>query len=330
MGSTFRYLFKPGQVLFVSARPYLRKVGVPGFAGVVADKTYVLDAAHGYGLLHDMLPFLLTSDRFVEYASQEATGSMNPRLLWGAMQRYEFHLPPIDDQERIADLLWALERHRLSVEASRVVTAQASAVWAAAAFESIKTCRRLADGVAGSAYGPRFSNSLYSKDGSYRLLRTTDMDDLGHIDYSTMPRANLDSAFNPHLLRDGDFLISRSGTCGVPAVFEASRGGDRVIPGAFLIRLRLNDELDPHYLRAFFNSAPGRGITAALAQGGVQKNIRGSSLLEVQIPFPSRRKQQELLTELMVCERAHNALDAETITLSTLRSAILNDVFGGN
>ena len=109
MGSTFRYLFKPGQVLFVSARPYLRKTGVTDFTGVVADKTYVLEMTPNNGLLQDMLPFLLTSDRFVEYATQEATGSMNPRLLWGAMQRYEFDLPPIDVQKRIADLLWAVE-----------------------------------------------------------------------------------------------------------------------------------------------------------------------------------------------------------------------------
>ena len=39
MGSTFRYVFRPGQVLFVSARPYLRKTGVPEFGGVVADTT---------------------------------------------------------------------------------------------------------------------------------------------------------------------------------------------------------------------------------------------------------------------------------------------------
>ena len=107
---------KPGQVLFVSARPYLRKIGVPDFAGVVADKTYVLDAAPGNGLLHEMLPFLLKSDRFIAYATQEATGSMNPRLLWGAMQSYEFHLPPLDEQKRIADLLWAVEKHRRSLE----------------------------------------------------------------------------------------------------------------------------------------------------------------------------------------------------------------------
>jgi len=115
MGSTFHYFFKPGQVLFVSARPYLRKTGIPDFAGVVADKTYVLEAVPDNGLLHDMLPFLLTSDRFVEYATQEATGSMNPRLLWGSMQRYEFDLPPLGEQKRVTDLLWALERHKESV-----------------------------------------------------------------------------------------------------------------------------------------------------------------------------------------------------------------------
>ena len=137
MGSTFRYLFKPGQVLFVSARPYLRKIGVPDFAGVVADKTYVLDAAPGNGLLHDILPFLLTSDRFVEYATQEATGSMNPRLLWGAMQRYEFHLPPLDDQKRISDLLWAVERESLSLAAVWEASTAARRAWIDSQLESL-------------------------------------------------------------------------------------------------------------------------------------------------------------------------------------------------
>ena len=129
MGSTFRYLFKPGQVLFVSARPYLRKVGIPDFAGVVADKTYVLDAAPGNGLFHDILPFLLTSDRFIGYATQEATGSMNPRLLWGAMQRYEFHLPSLDEQKLISALLWAVERHRLAIADESKSVEEARCSW---------------------------------------------------------------------------------------------------------------------------------------------------------------------------------------------------------
>lgn len=110
MGSTFRYVFGPGQVLFVSARPYLRKVGVPNFGGVVADKTYVLDAIPENGLLQEFLPFVLSSERFVEYATAEASGSMNPRLMWGPMQRYEFDLPSLDEQKRLSRLLWAVER----------------------------------------------------------------------------------------------------------------------------------------------------------------------------------------------------------------------------
>lgn len=122
MGSTFRYVFQPGQILFVSARPYLRKVGVPDFSGVVADKTYVLDAVPENGLLQEFLPFVLSSESFVEYATAEATGSMNPRLLWGPMQRYEFDLPPLDEQKRLADLLGVVEGHRRALVEARNAT----------------------------------------------------------------------------------------------------------------------------------------------------------------------------------------------------------------
>lgn len=125
MGSTFRYVFRAGQILFVSARPNLRKCGVVDFEGVVADKTYVLDAVPERGLLQNFLPFVLASERFVDYATREATGSMNPRLLWGPFQRYEFDLPPMEEQQRLADLLWAAEYERrasnsLADEAMRV------------------------------------------------------------------------------------------------------------------------------------------------------------------------------------------------------------------
>ena len=32
---------------------------------------------------------------------------------WSDIERYEFDLPPLDEQKRIADLLWAVERHRI-------------------------------------------------------------------------------------------------------------------------------------------------------------------------------------------------------------------------
>jgi type I restriction enzyme S subunit len=75
--------------------------------------------------------------------------------------------------------------------------------------------------VAHSAFGPRFSGDKYADDGGVATLRTTDLDSQGRISYETMPLARLnEDRFPNHLLQPGDLVISRSGTCGIAAVFE--------------------------------------------------------------------------------------------------------------
>lgn len=145
-----------------------------------------------------------------------------------------------------------------------------------------------------SMFGPRFSAKLYSNNGNIASLRTTDLDDDGVISYETMPKALIpNNKFNEHYLKKGDLVISRSGTCGVTAVFE---GYDiPVIPAAFVIRFRINDDINPNYLRLFFNSEVGRQITSKLASGAVQKNLTSKALLKVSIPLPSLNIQNEIL-----------------------------------
>jgi hypothetical protein len=59
-----------------------------------------------------------------------------------------------------------------------------------------------------SAFGPRFGAEFYAENGNVSVLRTTDLDDHGNIDYETVPRAQLDlDRFESHFLRTGDFLI---------------------------------------------------------------------------------------------------------------------------
>src|SRR5207248_9985141 len=83
------------------------------------------------------------------------------------------------------------------------------------------------------------------------------------IDYGTVPRARLDpKALASHLLAPGDVLITRSGTCGIAAVFK--EGAIPMVAGAFLIRLRIKASLDPHYLREFFNNTVGKALTEKL------------------------------------------------------------------
>ena len=145
MGSTFTYVSHPGQVLYVSASWYLRKVGVATFDAVVADKTYVIETRDSEVLDQRFLPWVLLSDTLHDYAKSQATGSMNARLLWSTLANFEFDLPPIDEQQRIADLLWVLERHRAAVRGLRTSMANVQARWRESVFNGPAERARLDD-----------------------------------------------------------------------------------------------------------------------------------------------------------------------------------------
>ncbi|MFY1599714.1 restriction endonuclease subunit S, partial [Micromonospora sp. WMMD737] len=109
LGPAFHRRFRPGQVLYGSRRTYLRKVAVADFDGVCANTTFVIQPKDERVLLSRFLPFVLTAEPFHAFALAESKGSVNPYVNWSDIARYEFGLPPLDEQKRIADLLWAVQ-----------------------------------------------------------------------------------------------------------------------------------------------------------------------------------------------------------------------------
>jgi type I restriction enzyme, S subunit len=177
---------------------------------------------------------------------------------------------------------------------------------------------RLGDHCASSAFGPRFSSDLYTADGNVVTLRTTDLDDDGNIDYRDAPKARVEiEKFESHLLKLDDVVVSRSGTCGIAAVFEGH--GMPVLPGAFLIRLRLAAGLRPQFLRYYINSPVGRPRIMNLAQGAIQKNISGTALKSFEVPVPSIEDQADIETHV-------KAID-QKLRLHTQKKQALTDLF---
>lgn len=108
-GTTFTNTFQRGQVLFGKRRAYQRKVAVAEFDGVCSSDIYVFESKDPTVLLPDLLPFILQSEGFYQYAVKTSAGSLSPRTNWTHLANYEFPLPPVDEQRRIADLLWAAD-----------------------------------------------------------------------------------------------------------------------------------------------------------------------------------------------------------------------------
>ena len=112
IGPTFHTRFQPGQVLYRLAPDLPAQGGRRRLRwDLLRDTTFVLEPADSDVLLQEFLPFVLSSESSTTSRSQ-LEGSVNPYVNWSRLAGYEFDLPPLDEQKRIADLLWAVERHR--------------------------------------------------------------------------------------------------------------------------------------------------------------------------------------------------------------------------
>jgi type I restriction enzyme, S subunit len=180
-----------------------------------------------------------------------------------------------------------------------------------------------------SAFGPRFPADRYAERGAVALLRTTDMDDDGNVTYEALPRADLrPEAFAPHLLVSGDLFISRSGTLGITGIFDGH--SLPVLPGAFLIRFRLDDtRYSPHLLRRYFNAEVGRRRVLALAAGGVQQNLKGSALRSLVVPVPQPPEQIRLIRTLRRSEDSLAVLMRELDKLTRLKAGLMQALLTG-
>jgi type I restriction enzyme S subunit len=323
LGPAFHRGFRKGQVLYGSRRTYLRKVAVAPFDGICANTTFVLESSDKETLLPELLPFIMLTDAFTQHSIRESKGSVNPYINWKDIAKYQFPLPPKDEQRRIADILWSADE---SIEKWRdafdVATGLKQNILEKTFSASEFPKRIFGEFVLRSAYGPRFSNELYSVNGEVGQIRTTDMDDCGKINYQSVPKTSLSPAeYESHLLEHGDFLISRSGTCGIGSVFE--KQSHPMVAGAFLIRFCLKKELNPWFLKEYINSPVGRRQMSKLSQGGVQQNIRGSSLLNERFPIPSINEQEKVIERLNALSLGQASLLEHTRKVSLLKKELI-------
>ena len=107
LGPAFRMRFRSGHVLYGSRRTYLRKVAVADFEGITANTTFVIETKDPNRLLPELLPFIMQTDSFHKHSISKSKGSVNPYVNFSDLTSYEFALPPVHEQRRIATALTA-------------------------------------------------------------------------------------------------------------------------------------------------------------------------------------------------------------------------------
>ena len=101
-----KLVMKKGDVLFGKRRAYQKKVAIAPFDGifsahgmVLRPKTAVIDKG--------FFPLFIASDYFLDAAIKISVGSLSPTINWSDLKRLEFSLPPLDEQKKLAQVLWS-------------------------------------------------------------------------------------------------------------------------------------------------------------------------------------------------------------------------------
>lgn len=95
--------FCKGDILVARRNVYLKRAGYVDFEGVTSGDSIVLRVTNP--TYQRILPFILNTDDFWDYAEQNADGTMSKRLSPDDLLDYEFEEP--EDKEVLADKLWA-------------------------------------------------------------------------------------------------------------------------------------------------------------------------------------------------------------------------------
>lgn len=105
--NTFTKRFRKGDMLFGRRRAYLKKAAQAPFDGICSGDITVIRAQKDL-LLPELLPFIIQNDNLFDFAVGKSAGSLSPRVKWDNLKNYTFELPPMEEQRKLAEVLWSI------------------------------------------------------------------------------------------------------------------------------------------------------------------------------------------------------------------------------
>ena len=332
-GTTFTRRVKPGQTLFGKRRAYQRKVAYAECDAICSGDIYTFEADESQ-LLGEFLPFLVQSNEFFDHALDTSAGSLSPRTNWRDLATFEFDLPPLDEQKRLADLLWAVERDS-QAQAERVgalrdlrrAHLQQRMTEIASAAGTVKLDALVEPGRP-ITYGILMPGSGHP--GGVPVVKVKDFPDgYIHEDDLLLTTPELAHEYRRSTLRSGDLLISIRGTVGRLAEVPLSLEGANITQDT--ARLSMAPEHDRQYVRLVLESEFAQAQIRKQITGLAVKGLNIGALRKLQIPVPSASEAElALVRESRQIDWAIARAAAAFQACRALRQSLLAAVFGGN
>ena len=302
--------FRPGDVLFSNIRTYFKKVWLaPRSGGASAD--VIIFRPKSISKIHNkFLYYLLSSDAFIDSTVTASKGTKMPRGDKNAMRAYEFLLPPLPTQKRIAGVLSAYDeliensqrRIKILESMARALYREWFVQFRFPGHESVSLVSsslgdipqgweviKLAD-VVTTQYG--YTESANEEPVGPKYLRGMDINKTSFIDWSMAPYCPISPEnYEKYRLSVGDVVVIRMADPGKIGIVEQEV--DAVF-ASYLIRVTpKNSRLSPYFLFYLMESAEYYGFITGASTGSTRKSASAGVITEYQFVLPP----QELVEE---------------------------------
>lgn len=332
-GVTFTNVFRPGQVLFGKRRAYQRKVAVADFSGVCSGDIYVLEP-NGEQLLPELLPFICQSEPFYDYVISMSQGGLSPRVNWKTLAKYEFALPPLVEQRRIAEVLQAADRHvmamqRLLERYGCLYESFLDYTWHCCVSDG-KSCTidQICDEV---TVGIVITPSKYFAESGVPAISHSNIH-LGRIDLNGVDLIGFDAhqELRKTWLYKGDVVLPRVSTIAGKPYYAAQvpEELDEINSIGIVILRPDRTTVQPGYLEAALNAPSMRRRLVGVAVGSIQRQLNVSIIKRERVPVVHRKRQEQIASHSGQIKSGLEDAKQRLAQSRDIRQRLLQEVLG--
>ena len=321
---TFKRKFKAGDALFHSRN--IKKVAVPDFDGVTGEKLFVLRSKDEGVLLQEFLGYLLSSEHFSEYAERNWSGSVNKFFNWKPLSKYEFLLPPIQEQARLLEPLLGVRTLEEGLGAALEIGEKTYEAWIESELKDHDWPVRpaidlLTRATVGIVVKP--ADWYVSSGQGVPALRSLNVlkNRLSWNDYVEISQEG-HKFHQKSALRAGDVVIVRSGRPGDAAVIPEL---DHPLNAIDLIISTTGPDLRPEFFCRFLNSVAGRRQFASGIAGTAQLHFNVELFKKLRIPVPPLSEQDVFIARAQQFDGTINDLRARLANARELKKMVLKE-----
>jgi type I restriction enzyme S subunit len=307
-GTSFTRKFVPGQTLFGKRRAYQRKVAYAEFEGICSGDILTFEPKNRKILLPELLPFICQSDVFFGHALATSAGSLSPRTSWTALKDFEFPLPSLDEQKRIAEILWAADE---AVEKYASLTSNLN-TYVETLIENNITSTNVtsvlgdycpSDGIKIGPFGSLLHSEDYQSEG-VPVVMPADIEN-GVIQEEKVARISEEKALElqNYRLSENDILFPRRGDLKKRALVLDHQ--ENWLCGTGTIRVRLKKGINPLAVFWAVTSTSTNRWLDRFSVGTTMPNLNAATIKKIPFHLPEGSKAEEFLRLLERTKSLH-------------------------